>query len=123
MSNLHYKKICWSCGKVVEQCRCADLNKTQILVQCDECKAKTISPTAPADVPSDTPPAGILHNPCMCPECRKKSTDRDIVYRFNTLIGDLLSRLPPEVGTDVAGGTRIGKDIYLPNGGTWRRIQ
>jgi hypothetical protein len=28
-----------------------------------------------------------------------------------------------EVGSYAAGGTRIGEDIYLPNGGTWRRIQ
>jgi len=50
-------------------------------------------------------------------------SDRDLVYRFNSLIGDLLQRLPPELGTVAPGGTMVGQDIYLPNGGTWRRIQ
>ena len=30
--------------------------------------------------------------------------------------------LPP-IGTSLAGGSQIGYDIFLPNGGTWRRVQ
>lgn len=41
----------------------------------------------------------------------------------NTLIGELLMRLPPPVGTDMPGGSHVAADIKLPVGGTWRRIQ
>lgn len=43
MSSLHYKKVCWSCGKVIEQCRCPDPNKTVISAQCDECRARDLT--------------------------------------------------------------------------------
>ena len=50
--------------------------------------------------------------------------DRELFYKFNALADAVneLRSLPP-LGTRLAGGTKIGNAVTLPNGGTWERIQ
>ena len=45
-----------------------------------------------------------------------------MVVLYEDALREIRNASLPPVGVYLPGGTRLGQDIYLPEGGTWRRM-